>query len=47
MTAASCKIFRGTRSGSIAAGRDFFARGFADFEAWRDHALEEEERAAA
>ena len=43
-TAGSCKICRAARSGSTAAAPARFDRGFAEFEAWRDRELEEEER---
>ena len=43
MTGAFCKICRAKPSGSIAASPFNRDRGFAEFEAWRDQMLEEEE----
>ena len=43
-TAASSRACRGRRCGSTAARTRRLDEGFADFEAWRDQVLEEEER---
>ena len=44
MTVVSCRACRRRRCGSTAATTRRIERGFAQFEAWRDETLEQEER---